>query len=42
MTDQTQSSRIPGLYNISLDERRLELAARGMLSPENLAALYGD
>ena len=42
MTDQNQSSRIPGFYNISLDERRSELAARGMLSPENLAALYGD
>jgi hydroxymethylglutaryl-CoA reductase len=42
MTDQTQSSRIPGFYNISLDERRSVLAARGMLSPENLAALYGD
>jgi hydroxymethylglutaryl-CoA reductase len=42
MTDQTQSSRIPGFYNISLDERRSQLAAKTMLSPENLAALYGD
>jgi hydroxymethylglutaryl-CoA reductase len=42
MTDQTQSSRIPGFYNISLDERRSELAARDLLTPENLAALFGD
>ncbi|MFN2235958.1 MAG: hydroxymethylglutaryl-CoA reductase, degradative [Anaerolineales bacterium] len=42
MTDQTQSSRIPGFYNKSLDERRSELAARGLLTPENLVALYGD
>lgn len=42
MTDRPQSSRIPGFYNISLDERRSELASRGLLTPENLAALYGD
>ena len=42
MIDQTQSSRIPGFYNISLEERRSLLEARGMLSPANLAAVYGD
>ena len=42
MTDQPQSSRIPGFYNLTLDERRSELALRGLLTPESLAALCGD
>ena len=42
MTDQSLSSRIPGFYNLTLDERRSELVSRGLLAPENLAALSGD
>ena len=41
MTDQLQSSRIPGFYKLTLDERRAELASRGFLTPERLAALSG-
>ncbi|HBX68662.1 MAG TPA: hydroxymethylglutaryl-CoA reductase, degradative [Chloroflexi bacterium] len=41
MTDQLQSSRIPGFYKLTLDERRAELASRGFLTPESLAALSG-
>ncbi len=42
MTDQKISSRIPGFYNLTLEERRSELASRGLLTPENLAALGGE
>jgi hydroxymethylglutaryl-CoA reductase len=42
MTDQLKSSRIPGFYNLTLDERRSELTSRGLLTPESLAALCGD
>ena len=40
MTKQPQSSRIPRFYNNSLDERRSELASRGRLTSDKLAALY--
>jgi len=42
MTDQPKSSRIPGFYNLTLAERRTELARRGLLTPEQLAALGGE
>ena len=42
MTDQPKSSRIPGFYNLSLNERHKELASRGQLTPESLSALCGD
>ncbi len=36
------SSRIPGFYNLPLDERRAEIARRGGLTPEEMAALGGE
>ena len=42
MTDQTLSSRIPGFYNLTIEERRSELASRGLLTLEDLAALTGE
>jgi hydroxymethylglutaryl-CoA reductase len=36
------TSRIPGFYNLSLEERRAALAATGLLAPEELAALTGE
>lgn len=35
-------SRIPGFYNLSIEERRAQLAAAAGLTPEELAALDGD
>ncbi len=42
MTDQQRISRIPGFYNLTLEERRSKLASQGILTPENLAALGGE
>ena len=39
MTDQNQSSRIPRFYNLDLEARRSELASRGLLDSESLAAM---
>lgn len=36
------TSRIPGFYNLTLEERRAALAATGLLAPEELAALTGE
>ncbi len=36
------TSRLPGFYNLSLEERRSELASQGHLPPEALAALTGE
>ncbi len=41
MTERNRGSRIAGFYNLSLEERLIELAKRGDLSPEDLAALDG-
>ncbi len=41
MTD-SQGSRIPGFYNLTLEERRAELSRRGALTSEALSALAGD
>ena len=41
MATQTTGSRIPGFYNLSLDERLAELALRGELSAKDLSALSG-
>ena len=35
-------SRITGFYNLSLEERLAELAERGELSPDDVAALSGQ
>jgi len=40
--NQSQSSRIPGFYNLTLEERHSELVSKGFLTPENLAAWSGD
>ena len=40
MDKHTPSSRLPGFYNLSLDERLQRLADR--LAPEDLAALSGE
>jgi len=42
MSTETQGSRIPGFYDLSLEERLAELAQRGVLSAEELAALSGQ
>ena len=36
------TSRIPGFYNLTLEERRAELARRELLTPEAFAALVGE
>ena len=36
------TSRIPGFYNLTLEERRQKLDAMGLLTPEEFAALVGD
>ena len=41
MTNKKQSSRIPGFYNLSLEERQAQLDATWVLQPEELAALTG-
>ena len=38
----TNESRIPGFYNLSLEERLAELERRCQLSPEDIAALNGQ
>jgi len=40
--NQSQSSRIPGFYNLTLEERHSELAAKGFLTSESLAAWSGE
>jgi hydroxymethylglutaryl-CoA reductase len=35
-------SRIPGFYNLTLDERIAELVRRGVLAPEEIATLKGE
>jgi hydroxymethylglutaryl-CoA reductase len=42
MTAQSDGSRIPGFYNLPLAQRLRELALRGELSHEDLAALSGE
>ena len=39
--DNQTGSRIPGFYNLSLEERLAELARRAELSPDDLATLSG-
>ena len=41
MPTQTTGSRIPGFYNLSLEERLAELALRSELSVEDISALSG-
>jgi hydroxymethylglutaryl-CoA reductase len=41
MTEPQNRSRIPGFYNLTIDQRRTELAQAGLLTPEQLAALSG-
>jgi len=41
MPTQPAGSRIPGFYNLSVEERLRELAERGELSPEDMTALSG-
>jgi hydroxymethylglutaryl-CoA reductase len=41
MDTKSHSSRIPGFYNLPLEQRLTELAQRGELSAEDLAALNG-
>ena len=36
------TSRIPGFYNLTLEERRAQLASTGVLTAEELAALDGE
>jgi hydroxymethylglutaryl-CoA reductase len=36
------TSRIPGFYNLTLEERRAQLASSGILTPQELAALDGE
>jgi hydroxymethylglutaryl-CoA reductase len=42
MASSTHNSRLPGFYNLSLEERRSELISRGFLNEEDLAALTGE
>ena len=42
MTSTQHNSRIPGFYNLSLEERRAELLRHAELTPEELAALTGE
>ncbi len=42
MPTKAIGSRIPGFYNLSLAQRLSELAQRGELSPEDIAALSGQ
>ena len=36
------TSRLPGFYNLTLEERRKRLESMGLLSAEEFAALFGD
>ncbi len=42
MTEATHGSRIVGFYNLSIEERLAELAKRGGLSDEEIAAISGS
>ncbi|HEX7974803.1 MAG TPA: hydroxymethylglutaryl-CoA reductase, degradative [Anaerolineales bacterium] len=42
MGPESQGSRLPGFYNLTLQERLAELARRGELSLDDLAALSGQ
>jgi hydroxymethylglutaryl-CoA reductase len=42
MPDSKISSRIPGFYNLSLEDRAAELISRGALTPEDIAILQGE
>jgi hydroxymethylglutaryl-CoA reductase len=42
MTDSQKTSRIPGFYNLTLEERWSELTQRGLLASEDLAILKGE
>jgi hydroxymethylglutaryl-CoA reductase len=42
MTKSKNSSRIPRFYNLSLDERMVELAGRSRLSPEEITTIKGE
>ena len=42
MTSTQHNSRIPGFYNLSLEERRAEVLRHAELTPEELAALTGE
>ena len=42
MTATQHNSRIPGFYNLSLEERRAELLRHAELTPAELAALIGE
>ena len=42
MPSEIKSSRIPGFYNLTLSQRLEELAQRGGLSAEDIAALSGQ
>ena len=42
MNDQTRGSRLPGFYNLSLQERRKILLEIGLLSEEEISALSGE
>jgi hydroxymethylglutaryl-CoA reductase len=42
MIDNQKVSRIPGFYNLGLEERRSVLTSRGLLTPESLASLSGE
>jgi len=42
MTKSQNRSRIPGFYNLSMDERMAELAVRGELSPEDVTTIQGE
>jgi len=42
MASSTHNSRLPGFYNLSLEERRSELLSRDFLDEADLAALTGE
>jgi hydroxymethylglutaryl-CoA reductase len=42
MASSTHNSRLPGFYNLSLEDRRSELLSRGFLDEADLAALTGE
>ncbi len=42
MTEYSIGSRIPGFYNLTLEQRLAELRQRGQLSDEDIAALSGQ
>ena len=41
MTNQEKSTRIPGFYKLSIEDRHAELVSKGWLSPENVETLSG-